>query len=59
MVSHGPIASLQWPAMTMIFKLARPDLAAQLHEGDTITFRFRQAGDDYVIEELRLSGDAR
>jgi membrane fusion protein, copper/silver efflux system len=59
MVSHGPIPSLRLPAMTMAFKLARPDLAAQLREGDTITFRFRQAGDDFVIEELHKSEDAR
>ena len=58
-VAHGPIATLQWPAMTMAFKLARPELAAQLHPGDTIAFRFRQAGDDYVIEDLRRSGEGR
>jgi len=58
-IAHEAIPALGWPAMTMDFRLARPELAAQLRPGDTIGFRFRQAGDDYVIEELRRSGGAR
>jgi Cu(I)/Ag(I) efflux system membrane fusion protein len=59
MIAHDAIPSLGWPAMTMSFRLARPELAARLRPGDTVSFRFRQIGDDYVIEELRSSGGAR
>ena len=41
-LSHGPIASLQWPAMTMGFKLPPSGLPADLKVGDTVTFETRQ-----------------
>ncbi|RXZ45296.1 efflux RND transporter periplasmic adaptor subunit [Crenobacter cavernae] len=55
-LSHGPVASLGWGAMTMPFKLARPDMAASLKPGDTVDFGFRQGDGGYVIEKLAKSG---
>lgn len=57
-VAHGPIASLNWPAMTMQFRLARPELARGLAVGDSIAFRFREADGAYVIDEIRETGRA-
>jgi Cu/Ag efflux protein CusF len=39
-LSHGPVASASWPAMTMSFKLADPDAAATLSPGQKVQFRF-------------------
>ena len=41
-LSHGPIASLQWPAMTMSFRLAEPGLARGIKVGDHVGFAFDQ-----------------
>lgn len=59
MVAHEAIPSLGWPAMTMAFKLERPELTAQIRVGDRIGFQFRQADGDFVIEELHRIGDER
>jgi Cu(I)/Ag(I) efflux system membrane fusion protein len=52
-IAHAPIASLGWPAMTMQFRLARPELASGLAVGESVSFRFRQAGGAYVIDAIR------
>jgi Cu(I)/Ag(I) efflux system membrane fusion protein len=43
-LSHGPVASMQWPAMTMGFALA-PGVDARVKEGDKVSFEFRQRAD--------------
>jgi membrane fusion protein, copper/silver efflux system len=43
-LSHEPIPSLQWPAMTMPFK-APNGIAGKVRVGDTVTFEFRQTKD--------------
>ncbi len=39
-LSHGPIASLKWPAMTMDFKLPKGGVPRGLEAGDRIDFEF-------------------
>ena len=53
MLSHGPIATLQWPGMTMEFILANPSLAANLKPGNPVAFEFveRKPG-EYVVTKL-------
>lgn len=41
-LTHGDIPALQWPAMTMDFGLASPDLVAGLSPGTPIRFEFEQ-----------------
>jgi Cu(I)/Ag(I) efflux system membrane fusion protein len=41
-LSHGPIASLQWPSMTMGFRLPPGGLPKDIAVGDTVSFEFRQ-----------------
>lgn len=55
-ISHGPVASLGWGAMTMTFKLAKPELAAGLKPGDSIAFGFSQSGGDFVVQQLSKTG---
>jgi Cu(I)/Ag(I) efflux system membrane fusion protein len=58
-IAHGAVASLSWPAMTMQFSFARPQLATGLRVGDQVAFRFRQSGGAYVIEEINKTGAPR
>ena len=54
-LSHGPVPTLGWGAMTMSFKLARPEMAAGLKTGDSVHFGFQERNGDYVIEKLDRS----
>jgi Cu(I)/Ag(I) efflux system membrane fusion protein len=58
-LKHGPIASLQWGPMTMPFSLSSPDLAKGVKPGDSVRFRFRQDGGDFVIESIEKTGGGR
>lgn len=57
-IAHGPVASLNWPGMTMRFNFARAELARGLAVGESVAFRFRQIEGGYVIEEISESGRA-
>jgi Cu(I)/Ag(I) efflux system membrane fusion protein len=49
-ISHGPVASLQWGPMTMGFGLPAGGLPAGLRPGDTVTFEFQaQQGGSYKV----------
>ena len=52
-ITHGPIASLKWPGMTMEFALANPSLTANLKPGAEVSFEFveRKPG-EWVITKL-------
>jgi Cu/Ag efflux protein CusF len=43
-ISHGPVASASWPAMTMSFKLADPSVATNLEAGQKVGFHFTIEG---------------
>lgn len=43
-ISHGPIASLKWPPMTMEFSRAEPKAFADIQVGDTVQFTFKEGG---------------
>jgi Cu(I)/Ag(I) efflux system membrane fusion protein len=53
-VTHGPVASLKWPAMTMEFKLANAALLKDLKPGGKVSMEFveRQPG-EWVITSLK------
>jgi Cu(I)/Ag(I) efflux system membrane fusion protein len=53
MVTHAPVASLKWPAMTMEFVPANSGLVAKVKPGTPITFEFveRKPG-EWVITKL-------
>jgi len=44
-ISHDPIASLQWGAMTMGFKLPATGLPKDVHVGDRVAFEIRATKD--------------
>ncbi|HWT21325.1 MAG TPA: copper-binding protein, partial [Variovorax sp.] len=43
-ISHGPVATLQWPAMTMGFAKATPSAFPEIKPGDAVRFEFREGG---------------
>ena len=53
-ISHGPVASLRWPAMTMDFKAANAALLKDLKPGSVITFEFVERGQgEWVVTTIR------
>lgn len=52
-VAHGPINSLNWPPMTMGFRVKNKALLAGLKEGQKVEFEIVQEGDDYVVTKVR------
>jgi len=50
-IAHGPVPSLQWPAMTMGFQ-ATPEQAASLQVGQTVRFDFESKGMEAVITQI-------
>ena len=56
-LSHGPVPSLKWPAMTMEFKAANPSLLQALKPGAKVSFEFieRQPG-EWVITSVNPMG---
>lgn len=52
-ISHGPIAVLNWPAMTMDFKWTDPAQAAGIKPGDSVEFEFKEgAGGQYRVTKI-------
>lgn len=53
-INHGPVKTLQWPAMTMEFKLANDALLKGLKPGAAVAFEFveRQPG-EWVITGIK------
>ena len=56
-VTHGPVASLKWPAMTMEFVVANAALLDKLRPGARVAFEFveRQPG-EWVITGVKPAG---
>jgi Cu/Ag efflux protein CusF len=48
-LAHGPVATLNWPAMTMSFKVKEKELLPRLAEGSKVDVEFTKQGKDYVI----------
>ena len=59
-LSHGPVASLKWPAMTMEFRVANAALLTHLKSGSEVAVEFveRQAG-EWVITSVKPLAKAK
>ena len=58
-ITHGPIATLGWPGMTMEFKAKDKALLAGLKKGDTVDFELAQSKPgEFVIERIAPAGGA-
>lgn len=58
-VTHAPVASLAWPAMTMDFILANPALVDKLKSGAPVDLEFVERGPgEWVITKMEAKGAA-
>ncbi|MGE0671421.1 MAG: efflux RND transporter periplasmic adaptor subunit [Methylibium sp.] len=58
-ISHGPVAALRWPQMTMPFAKPGPTAFADVKVGDTVHFEFSKKGDEYELLSVHRTGGAR
>ncbi len=52
-LAHEPIKSLNWPAMTMGFKVKDKMLMDKLTDGKKVEFEFTQDDKDYVVTGVK------
>lgn len=52
-LAHEPVASLNWPAMTMSFKVKDKALMSKLSTGKKVHVEFLQVGEDYVVQSVK------
>lgn len=52
-LAHEPIKSLNWPAMTMGFKLKDKSLMDKIKPGDNVEFTLVQMGKEYLISGVK------
>jgi Cu(I)/Ag(I) efflux system protein CusF len=52
-IAHGPVQTLNWPAMTMTFTVKDKALLDKLSSGKKVEFGFVQQGPDYVITSAK------
>ena len=50
-IAHGPVAALQWPAMTMTFQAPNVDLSS-IQQGDQVSFEFTSIRMDGTITAI-------
>lgn len=56
MLAHGPVASLNWPAMVMSFRAQDPTLLQALRPGMKVRFTFSEGEGGYVITAIEPLG---
>lgn len=52
-ISHGPVATLGWPAMTMTFESSSGELLQGLNIGDPVEFEFQKTGEQFVLTSIK------
>ena len=52
-LAHGPIASLNWPAMTMSFKVKDKVLLKNLSVDKRVVVQLVKEGEDYVVTSVK------
>jgi len=52
-LAHEPIKSLNWPAMTMGFKVKDKTLLDNVKPGSKVDFTLVQAGKDYIVTSIK------
>jgi Cu(I)/Ag(I) efflux system periplasmic protein CusF len=48
-IKHGPLAALDMPPMTMVFRVKDPAMLDQLKVGDRIRFKPEKVGGNYTV----------
>lgn len=53
-IDHGPVPTLNWPAMAMHFKAKESSLLKGIKPGQRIEFHFSEQSGEYVLERLKV-----
>ncbi|MGC6388946.1 copper-binding protein [Ewingella sp. S1.OA.A_B6] len=48
-LQHGPIAAINWPAMTMEFNVVDPALLKGINEGEVVDFTLKAENNNQVV----------
>lgn len=51
-IRHGPIQSLDMPAMTMVFQVKDPAMLEQVKAGDKVAFEAEKLGGAYTLTRI-------
>lgn len=54
-ISHGPLANLDMPAMTMVFRAADPAMLDKVKTGDKIRFVADRVGGVFTVTALEVT----
>jgi len=54
-ISHGPLANLDMPPMTMVFRASDPALLNGVKVGDRIRFKAERVGGAFTVTELEVA----
>lgn len=52
-IAHGPVASMNWPSMTMTFKAKDKAMLDKVKNGDQVEFSFLESGREHTITEIK------
>ena len=52
-LKHGPLANLNMPPMTMVFRAQPPELLKGLKAGDAVKFHVEQINGAYVVTAIQ------
>lgn len=52
---HGPIANLDMPPMTMVFRVSEPALLGNIKVGDTVRFSAEKIGGAYTVTAIEVA----
>ncbi|HEY7242214.1 MAG TPA: copper-binding protein [Burkholderiales bacterium] len=52
-IKHEPVPSVNWPAMTMAFKVKDKALLEKLKKDEQVSFEFVKDGRDYVVTAVK------
>ena len=51
-IKHGPLASLDMPAMTMVFQVKDPAMLEQVKAGDKVKFEAQKIGGAFTVTKI-------
>ena len=52
-LAHGPVKTMNWPAMTMTFEVKDKAMLDKIKQGGKVEFGFVQSGKDHVVTEIK------
>ena len=54
-IKHGPIESLDMPAMTMVFQVKDPAMLEQVKAGDKVKFEAQKLGGAFTVTRIEAA----